>query len=64
MQRPAVGTAEHQTMISEPRAHQQALSQLPLAMLPQYEDSSRVKCNRAAAACCLRRPNLDVVMKP
>jgi hypothetical protein len=62
MQRPAVGTAEHQTMISEASTHQQALSQLPLPMLPQCGDGSGVECDRTPPACCLRCPDLDVVM--
>jgi hypothetical protein len=35
MQRAAIGTAEHDTVISEPGTHQQPLGSLPFAVLPQ-----------------------------
>src|SRR5215203_2811271 len=62
MQRPAVGAAEHQTMISEPCADQQALSQLPLAVPAEPGDCARVEFDGAPSAGCLRRsdPHLMV----
>jgi len=43
VQRPALDVAEHQAVIGPPRAHQQALGCLALAVLAQRSDGRRVE---------------------
>ena len=53
MQRPAIRSQKHQTVIGEPGTHQQPFGELPLPMLTHRGGCARVEDDRASASGCL-----------